>query len=537
VNKGRGIVKVRDQTDQESNDTEPHVQRFSLLSHDILSALSEVVGGVRMLDASKVDDDARIQLERITASGEALARLLEGVLSEDKISVAGTSGSARNVNLSDFLEDTQHRWIGLAREKGIEFVVDKSSKLPAIITVDRMSLDRIIANLVNNAIKYTDAGTVTLTVYYNDQNDLCFDVIDQGRGFSDSAFERLFEFKGRPTDTTKPGIGMGLFIAKDLSNRIGGDVTAKNLPDGGAAVSLQIPHKSWFDRSLIRIHSSDPVPDLALPDLSHLKILLAEDNTTNQMVASQMLQAMNAEIRVASDGVEALEFLKHQQFDVVLLDIEMPRMSGLELINNVRGMRGKQAQMTLIALTAYVMRKHRERIYQAGADGIIAKPLMRIEDLGRGILEYHNRNIPELALERAALLSEVDTSKQEDRETVVDRIIFDNLVEIIGPDSALELLGKLQADTDSVAQGINLGRRTLNLAELRTQTHILISVAGAIGATNLQTIAQRLNGAANRQDANDIDQLCRDCLSGLADLQAFIRVEQDKTVAGEPVRI
>lgn len=516
-------------------DEEPHIQRFGLLAHDILSALSEVVGGVRLLDRTAVDDEGKIQLDRITASGEALARLLETVLADDDNVKVDKKPAARNINLARFLEDTEHRWTGLAREKGIEFKIEKTISLPAIITLDRNALDRIIANLVSNGIKYTDKGQVSLHVSCSAENLLCFKVSDQGRGFSKAAFAQAFEYKGRPTGNSKPGIGMGLFIARDLSIGIGGKVLARNREGGGATVSLCLPHKAWFDRKLLRDQNIVATVSDTPPDLSHLNILLAEDNATNQMVATQMLTAMNAKCQVAADGLEALHILEHETFDIVLLDIEMPRMSGLELIKKIRATPGAKSQMTLIALTAYVMRDHRERIYSSGADGIIAKPLMRLEDLGNGILEFHNRKILDLGPIEDGPETACDDHLPGGTAEVVDRQVFDALVEIIGPDSSLELFGKLQADTESVAQGIDLGRRNLDLKEIRAQTHILISVAGAIGATRLQTMAQRLNRAANQQDAQEIDKLCKSCLTGLADLQDFISLEQDK--ASPPVSL
>lgn len=261
-------------------------------------------------------------------------------------------------------------------------------------------------------------------------------------------------------------------------------------------------------------------------DLSNLRILLAEDNKTNQLVATQMLGAMGASFKVASDGLEALEMLEAEPFDLALLDIEMPRMSGLELIKTMRSKPSPMGDMPLVALTAYVMREHRERIYGAGADGIIAKPLMSIEELGQSILDYNNgkrswtENPP----------AKVQISKVAESE-VVDRDIFDNLVETIGPDSTAELLAKLQADTDTVAEGLVRGQKHLDLSEIRSQTHILISVAGAIGAGSVQMAAQRLNTSANRQDSTEIESLCEECLSGLAELQGFILDEQAKAEA------
>jgi two-component system aerobic respiration control sensor histidine kinase ArcB len=500
--------------------------RLSLLSHDLRSALADVLGGVRLIDREGLDAATLAHLERIAAAGETMARLIDKTFSEHPDSLGVPVTQAVNITLGDFLNDLKRRWADRAAEEGARFELDLGAGLPAIVTLDRVALERVLSNLIGNAVKYADRGVIRLSVACNAERALIFQVTDDGPGLSQASIERLFQFAGRPTDNAKPGSGLGLYIAKELSGLMGAQLDVSNRPEGGAEARLELPLEAWFDRSLRKAAperdtlAADPV------DLSGFRILLAEDNKTNQLVATQMLGAMGATYSVASDGLEAMELLERESFDLALLDIEMPRMSGLELIRAVRAMSAPLSDMPLIALTAYVMREHRERIYGAGADGIIAKPLMGIEDLGRSILEILSglRARP-VAGEDAAPLPETPSDE------VVDRTVFDALVDVIGAESTAELLAKLQADTDSVAEGLGRGQRTLDLAEIRSQTHILISVAGAIGARRLQALAQRLNTAANRNEADEIDSLCAECLSGLAGLQAFIVEEQDRIPA------
>lgn len=500
--------------------------RFSLLSHDLRSALSDILGGVRLIETERLDQASQAHFDRISAAGETLARLLDKTLSDDPGGDTQQLTQAVNVTLSDFLRDVRRRWSDHAEEKGIVFEVVTGKGLPAVVTFDRVSLDRIIANLVGNAIKFTDEGRVLLNVECGADRSLRFVVRDEGPGFSQAALVRLFQFEGRPIGTEKPGTGLGLHIAKELSEHVGADLSVRNLDEGGSEAILSIPHEAWFDRSLRREGRLRQTTQDGAVDLSNMTILLAEDNKTNQLVATQMLGAMGAKFKVASDGLEALDLIETETFDLALLDIEMPRMSGLELIKAIRSKSGPIGDMPLVALTAYVMREHRERIYGAGADGIIAKPLMSIEELGQAILDFYNRR-------KAQGQSEMNGSNPASvvQNQIVDRDVFDNLVETIGPDSTAELLAKLQADTDTVAEGLVRGQKHLDLSEIRSQTHILISVAGAIGAGSVQMAAQRLNTSANRQDSTEIESLCEECLSGLAELQGFILDEQAKAEA------
>ena len=500
--------------------------QFSLLSHDLRSALSDVLGGIRLIDKDRLDPASGEHFDRVSAAGETLARLLDKTLTDDSAADLGMVAQPRNLTLSEFIADIRRRWTDRAHEKGIGFNVSAASALPAIITVDRVALDRVIANLIGNAIKFTDKGLVELDVSCDPDRALCFRVRDDGPGLSAASQATLYQYEGRPTDTAKPGTGLGLFIAKEMSEFLGATLDVTNRDTGGVEAILRLPHEAWFDRSLRKSGKATSSYPEGPVDLSGLKILLAEDNKTNQLVATQMLASMGASYRVASDGLEALELLEQETFDLALLDIEMPRMSGLELIKAVRSMPQPLCLMPLVALTAYVMREHRERIYGAGADGIIAKPLMSVEELGHAILKNYQS-----ARSRELLASEPDTDQPADIEATINREVFDNLVATIGSESTAELISKLQADTDTVAEGLVRGRKSLDLAEIRSQTHILISVAGAIGATRLQHIAQHLNAAANRNEAKEVDSLCKSCLFALAELQGFILQEQSKAAS------
>jgi len=515
INQGRNSAAKRD--------------RFSLVSHDLRSALADILGGLHLIDDRQLDADARAHFERVAASGETLARLLEKTMTDDGPEPNDPVTTPSNIKLADFLEDVRRRWTGHAQEHGVSFSLDAAAGLPAIVTLDRVALDRVVANLIGNGIKHTDDGDVVLAVHCGPDCALIFEVRDQGPGLSDEALARLFEYEGRPETATKPGSGLGLFIAKELSDLLGASLKICNRRDGGGAdATLRVPYDMWFDRNLRREANIDSARDQAPPDLTGLRILLAEDNKTNQLVASQMLVTMGAHCAVASDGIEALEMLKADEFDLALLDIEMPRMTGLELIKTIRAKTTPLSKMPLVALTAYVMREHRERINAAGADGIISKPLMNLHDFGQAVLDYYHGVKKRTLSTPIAEAPPAAVMGRRSRHEVVDQDVFDGLIKVIGPNSTAELLGKLQADADMVAEGLARGRRSLDLAEIRAQTHILISVAGAIGARGLQHIAQRLNVAANRNDADEIDGLCETCLSGLAGLQGFIHDQQAK---------
>ena len=235
--------------------------------------------------------------------------------------------------------------------------------------------------------------------------------------------------------------------------------------------------------------------------LTGLRVLLAEDNPTNQLVAAQMLESLGATVILAADGAEALEIVAREPFDVMLVDIEMPRVSGIEVLRTVRGYSGPIAEVPMIALTAYVMREHRAAIDAAGADGVIAKPILSIEQFGADIRRFMRRRSDAAGAEGGGAGS-VNGSAQP----AIDRNIYDTLAEAIGPAAMTELLGKVNSDIQAARDRLVQAVDPVDLGEVRSVTHILISVAGAVGALPVQEGARQMNAAGHRDDASEIER-------------------------------
>jgi CheY-like chemotaxis protein/anti-sigma regulatory factor (Ser/Thr protein kinase)/HPt (histidine-containing phosphotransfer) domain-containing protein len=472
----------------------------ALLGHDIRAALSDVLGGLRLIDLDRVDSETRAQLERMRAAGEMLARLLE-----EGLHVFGDAETNQpaNVQLPRLLRDVQVRWSARAREKGLEFVLSEEGMLPQIIWSDRIALERMLSNLLSNAVKYADAGRVQLTVRRTAEGGLAFTVEDEGPGFSPEALRQLFRFAGRPSGTAKPGEGLGLHIAKELATRAGGDLTVANRPQGGASVTLTLPPDCM--RAANGVGEAARHPDL--PDLSRHRVLVAEDSLTNQLVLRQMLESLGAEVTVAGDGVEAVQALERESFDLALIDIEMPRLSGIDVIRALRAMAGPQARMPVLAVTAYVLRANREAIHTAGADAIFAKPVGGVETLGLAIARVMRRS---------------GAAEPAPEAPVLALAQFERLMEVAGVEAAPELLRRLIEDLRHVERQLHHALAAPDWAEIRAQTHVLIALAGAVGAVRLQHRAEAMNTDAHRRDAAAIAAAAPVLMTLLDDLILFV---------------
>ena len=254
--------------------------------------------------------------------------------------------------------------------------------------------------------------------------------------------------------------------------------------------------------------------------LSGKKVLLAEDNPTNQMVAMQMLESLGAEVTLAVDGAEALEIMETRIFDVALIDIEMPRVSGIELIRRLRASDGPLAEMPLVALTAYVMREHRAAIDEAGADGIIAKPILSIDQFGEEIDGYIQARA---AIAGTAAHAVTGVGGRPGTVAGIDHDTFDRLRASFDGPGRLELMSRICSDIGSARDRVGDCITSHDHEELRAATHILISVAGAVGATRLQELAQCLNSAGHASDSAAIDRDAPDLVTEANLVLDFVR--------------
>lgn len=258
--------------------------------------------------------------------------------------------------------------------------------------------------------------------------------------------------------------------------------------------------------------------DGGLGRLKGMSILLAEDNVTNQLVATQMLETLGAEVDIASDGAIALERLKERVYDVLLIDIEMPRVSGLDVIRAIRADPGPLADAPVIALTAYAMQEHREKITKVGADGLIAKPITSIRQFGLDILALMDGRRTRSAAPAASA-------------ALIERTIYDSLAESIGPEVMGELLARMELDLEAVRADIDSAAEHGDLDRMRAASHILVSVAGSVGAVRLQRHAEKLNRLAHEQDVDAAAALAAEAMPELDGVIRFVAEERKAKAA------
>ena len=483
-------------------DDETKLARMSLLGHDIRAAVSDIIGGLRLVDQTQLDATARLQIERVRVASEVLAQLIEDGL--QIVAEETGTGPLPPVRMGQLLYDLEMRWNGQAREKGLSFQIALAPDVPPVLMLDRLALQRVLGNILSNAIKFTDAGGVRVLVALDEPSDLRITVSDDGSGFAPSLLERLFQPGVRGDATNKPGQGLGMYIAKQMTDHLGGQIGVANRPEGGAVVTLVLPVR----RPAIS-ERPDPAP---LPDLRGLRVLIADDSATNQAVFSHMLGAMGAEVEIAADGDEALARARAGRFDLAVIDIEMPRVSGLELMRVLRTDPSPIAGIPIVACTAYVLRANREAIHAAGADAIVAKPLAGIDALGAAIARAQGRR-------RAGGAFASDGVPKDDAD--LDRALFERLLAMAGPLGSAELLTRLIADLSRVERNLVAALALPDFVAIGAEAHVLIAVAGTIGAARLVSEAERLMAASHERAAEQVTWIGRSVLAQVDRLLQF----------------
>lgn len=495
---------------------------LALFGHDLRAALSDVVGGLRLIAPDGLDAPTRAQVERVQISAEVLTRLLDQGLSV--MLGEAPERQPEHVALHQFLTDIDLRWSGRALETGIIFSVQRGQPLPGMLHVDRVALDRVVSNLLGNAFKYCERGRVVCDLSVRADGGLRITVRDDGPGYPAAVMDRPQPFQSRPQGTGETGSGLGLRIVANLTHLMGGELTICNLAPRGAQAQVDLPASVSG--------SAAPEPPEVAPFLHSKRVLIADDNPTSQTIAARMVVNLGAEVVVVADGVDAIARLERDSFDLLIADLEMPRISGLDVIRCVRRMPGPVRQIPIIAMTAHGLSADRKTILAAGANDLMVKPLLcpaAFANLLRGVMP------PPIA--PVSLSAAAHPGPAPMPATLVgglDQDRLQRLLNMAGPETARELLDRLVSDLCTVQRGLQqtMPARTgvqpgvqpgaqPNWDAIRAHSHVLISLAGAVGALRLQAEAEALNQIGQRADRTALTGLLP---NALIDLEEMIEV-------------
>ncbi|EIN8469379.1 aerobic respiration two-component sensor histidine kinase ArcB [Escherichia coli] len=476
---GRDITERKRYQDALERASRDKTTFISTISHELRTPLNGIVGLSRILLDTELTAEQEKYLKTIHVSAVTLGNIFNDIIDMDKMERRKVQLDNQPVDFTSFLADLENLSALQAQQKGLCFNLEPTLPLPHQVITDGTRLRQILWNLISNAVKFTQQGQVTVRVRYDEGDMLHFEVEDSGIGIPQDELDKIFAMYYQVKDSHggKPatGTGIGLAVSRRLAKNMGGDITVTSEQGKGSTFTLTIHAPSVAEE----VDDAFDEDDMPLPALN---VLLVEDIELNVIVARSVLEKLGNSVDVAMTGKAALEMFKPGEYDLVLLDIQLPDMTGLDISRELTKRYPREDLPPLVALTANVL-KDKQEYLNAGMDDVLSKPLS-VPALTAMIKKFWDTQDDEE--------STVTTEENSKSEALLDIPMLEQYLELVGPKlitDGLAVFEKMMPGYVSVLESNLTAQDKKGIVE---EGHKIKGAAGSVGLRHLQQLGQQI---------------------------------------------
>lgn len=476
---GRDITERKRYQDALERASRDKTTFISTISHELRTPLNGIVGLSRILLDTELTAEQEKYLKTIHVSAVTLGNIFNDIIDMDKMERRKVQLDNQPVDFTSFLADLENLSALQAQQKGLRFNLEPTLPLPHQVITDGTRLRQILWNLISNAVKFTQQGQVTVRVRYDEGDMLHFEVEDSGIGIPQDELDKIFAMYYQVKDSHggKPATdtGIGLAVSRRLAKNMGGDITVTSEQGKGSTFTLTIHAPSVAEE----VDDAFDEDDMPLPALN---VLLVEDIELNVIVARSVLEKLGNSVDVAMTGKAALEMFKPGEYDLVLLDIQLPDMTGLDISRELTKRYPREDLPPLVALTANVL-KDKQEYLNAGMDDVLSKPLS-VPALTAMIKKFWDTQDDEE--------STVTTEENSKSEALLDIPMLEQYLELVGPKlitDGLAVFEKMMPGYVSVLESNLTAQDKKGIVE---EGHKIKGAAGSVGLRHLQQLGQQI---------------------------------------------